>query len=191
LSTADVVLDIGCGTGYLLRQIADSYPGVTGIGIDIAPGMVEEARAKAAAAGSRNLTFVQSDWEHPTREVKALLARQPIAWAICSSAFHYFKRPASATRAIYEVLQPGGTLLILERCGERSALTVVWHYLHQYVLRDGVRFYSSAEIVRLVAAAGFGDVDVLSRLQKMLWRRKLYTSLALVRGIRAPGLDPA
>jgi hypothetical protein len=68
---------------------------------------------------------------------------------------------------------------------------VLWHHLHQYVLRDGVRFYSSAEIVRLVAAAGFGDVDVLSRLQKMFWRRKLYTSLALVRGIRAPGLDPA
>ena len=189
LSTADVVLDIGCGTGYLLRQIVNAYPGVDGIGIDIAPCMVEVARAKAAAAGSPNLTFVQSDWESPTRELKALLAGQPITCAVCSSALHYFKAPLRATRAIHDVLGPRGTLLILERARDVSALTVLWGYLHQYVMRDHVRFYSSAEIVRFVAAAGFGDVEVIARLQKMLWHRKFYTSLALIRGIKEPGLD--
>jgi SAM-dependent methyltransferase len=37
IEPADVVLDVGCGTGYLLRQIARAWPGVIGIGVDIAP----------------------------------------------------------------------------------------------------------------------------------------------------------
>ena len=43
------VLDIGCGTGYLLRQLARQYPQATELaGIDPAPSMIE------AAAGRHN-----------------------------------------------------------------------------------------------------------------------------------------
>lgn len=74
--------------------------------------------------------------------------------------------------------------MILERARERSLLTLLWHYLHLFLLRDNVRFYSSAEIVRIVEEAGFRDVRVVSRLRRILWKNKLYTSLALVRGTK-------
>ncbi|HXW78098.1 MAG TPA: class I SAM-dependent methyltransferase [Acidimicrobiales bacterium] len=45
---AETVLDVGCGTGYLLRQMAARLPEATRLeGVDPAPTMVEVARASA------------------------------------------------------------------------------------------------------------------------------------------------
>ena len=51
------VLEIGCGVGRLARVIAPRVRGYTGI--DIAPGMIEEARARCAELG--NTRFVLAD----------------------------------------------------------------------------------------------------------------------------------
>ena len=46
------VLDVGCGTGYLLRRLADRCPDAAELtGVDRAPAMI--AAARAAAAGDR------------------------------------------------------------------------------------------------------------------------------------------
>jgi hypothetical protein len=42
------ILDVGCGTGYLLRQLAARCPQAELAGIDPAPAMIEAARAAAA-----------------------------------------------------------------------------------------------------------------------------------------------
>jgi hypothetical protein len=47
-----------------------------------------------------------------------------------------------------------------------------------------VHFSSSTEIVGMLEQAGFQDVRVIARLRRVLWRNKLYTSLALIRGTR-------
>ena len=53
------VLDIGCGKGYLLRLWAERY-GATGVGIDVNPVSIREAREKAEAAGlSDSLEFLE------------------------------------------------------------------------------------------------------------------------------------
>jgi ubiquinone/menaquinone biosynthesis C-methylase UbiE len=184
LTPEDIVLDVGCGTGYLLRQIARACPGVVGIGVDMAPKMIEVAHARAAEEGLSSLTFVAADWEQPSNEATSLIGRRPVACAVCVSAFHYFRRPVSALRAIHDVLRPGGQLLILDRERERSLLTVLWQYAHRFLLRDNVQFSSSTEIARMLEEAGFQDVRVLARLRKVLWKNKLYTSLALIRGTR-------
>jgi len=186
LAPEDVVLDVGCGTGYLLREIVKACPGVFGIGVDIAPRMIEVARARAAEQGLSHVTFVAADWEEQSDEVTSLISRRPVACAVCVSAFHYFRTPVRALRAIHDVLRPGGQLLVLDRARERSLLTVVWQYVHRFVLRDNVQFSSSTEIAGMLEQAGFEDVRVLHRLRKVLWKRKLYTSLVLIRGAR-PG----
>jgi SAM-dependent methyltransferase len=61
LSSNDVVYDLGCGDGRLVIEAARQY-GVRGVGIDIDPVRVAEARANAERAGVRELTtFVEAD----------------------------------------------------------------------------------------------------------------------------------
>ena len=41
------VLDVGCGTGFAVRKLASLIPEGKACGIDISPGMVEQARSGA------------------------------------------------------------------------------------------------------------------------------------------------
>src|SRR5215216_2103855 len=49
------VLDVGCGTGALLRKAAERFPGAELVGVDPAAGMVEAA--KKAWRGDRPARF--------------------------------------------------------------------------------------------------------------------------------------
>lgn len=60
LAGCDTVLDLGCGVGNLLIPLASRLQ--HGWGVDYSPGMLEEARKKAAAWGAQNLTWVEADW---------------------------------------------------------------------------------------------------------------------------------
>jgi len=47
------VLDLGCGTGSLVRRLADALPDASIVGIDISPANIEAARRANAGAGGR------------------------------------------------------------------------------------------------------------------------------------------
>src|SRR5580700_5015538 len=52
-SAPERVLDVGCGSGYLLRLLAGRCPGTAGLaGIDAAPGMIKVAAASAGRLAS-------------------------------------------------------------------------------------------------------------------------------------------
>jgi hypothetical protein len=97
----------------------------------------------------------------------------------------------SALRAIHDLLRPGGQLLILDRARERSLLTVLWQYAHRFLIP---RQRALQQHDRDRGHAGAGRVRerrVLARLKKVLWKNKLYTSLALIRGTRPDATGPA
>lgn len=57
----DVVYDLGCGDGRIVIAAAKQY-GARGVGIDLDPARIREARANAKAAGVENLvTFAVAD----------------------------------------------------------------------------------------------------------------------------------
>lgn len=185
LQSGELVLDIGCGTGYLLREIVRRFPGVCGVGLDLTPAMIEEARKKAASEGLSALQFGCADWEDAGFDVDAFLeARRPNC-VVCANAFHYFSSPQAALEKMRSVLVPGGRAWVWERAREGSALTAVWGCLHRYVIRDHVRFYRTEVLLEMMRNAGFEQVRTELSLRKFLWRGKVYTSAALISGVRA------
>jgi hypothetical protein len=68
------------------------------------------------------------------------------------------------------------------RARERSFLTDFWQYVHRYLLRDSVHFSGSAGIASMLEQAGCQDVRVVVQLRRVLWKNKLYISLAVIRG---------
>ncbi|HSH41438.1 MAG TPA: class I SAM-dependent methyltransferase [Arenicellales bacterium] len=172
------VLDVGCGTGYLLRSYLARSPGARGVGIDIAGAMVEQAAALAAADGVNNVKFIKADWE--TLE-PGELDEFEFRLAFCTSAFHYFSAPQQAAEKLCRMLDTGGTLYLIERNKSNSPLTLLWGWLHRHWIKDNVEFYSLAEVVDCFRTAGFADVAVVRTVNRLLWKNKLYTSVALIK----------
>lgn len=61
LQGARRVLDLGCGPGTQLVQLAELCPDVEFTGVDLSESMLGEARRYAAERGVRNVTFVRGD----------------------------------------------------------------------------------------------------------------------------------
>ncbi|MDT0343584.1 class I SAM-dependent methyltransferase [Streptomyces litchfieldiae] len=122
------VLDVGCGTGSLSALLAAAGHRVTGV--DLAPRMVELARAKLTAAGLAGRFLVGDAAAPPTgdRRFDVLLSRH-LVWTLPD--------PRAALREWTGRLRPGGILILVEgrwREAGRSAAPYVagaealpWH----------------------------------------------------------------
>jgi ubiquinone/menaquinone biosynthesis C-methylase UbiE len=104
----DLVVDVGCGTGYLTRIMAGSVaPGGSAVGVDASPEMTAYAR--------RITTLQNCSFSEGTAEaLDAADGSQDIV--VTSLMIHHLPeamRP-QAIREMYRVLRPGGRLLVAE-----------------------------------------------------------------------------
>lgn len=99
------VLDVGCGTGSLSLLLAQAGHRVTGV--DLAPRMIEQARAKLTAAGLASRFLVGDAATPPTgnEHFDMVLARH-LVWTLPD--------PEGALREWVARLRPGGRLLLIE-----------------------------------------------------------------------------
>lgn len=174
------VLDVGCGTGYLLRSFLARNPGARGAGVDIAANMVDRAAELARRDAIDSAQFIQADWE--TFDIQEL-HDYAFRLAFCANAFHYFSAPGRAAEKLCRVLADGGTLYVLERNKSNSPLTLLWGWLHRHWIKDNVEFYTLDQLTSCFKDAGFGDVTVVRTVNRLLWKNKLYTSVALLKCI--------
>ncbi|WP_049569442.1 class I SAM-dependent methyltransferase [Nonomuraea sp. SBT364] len=104
------VLDVGCGTGSLSSLLAAAGHRVTGV--DLAPRMIERARAKLAGAGLTGRFLVGDATAPPTGDERFDLV-------LCRHLLWTLPDPHAALRAWVARLRPGGRLLLIEgRWGE-------------------------------------------------------------------------
>jgi ubiquinone/menaquinone biosynthesis C-methylase UbiE len=100
------VLDLGCGTGINLLEAAGALGPCRRLhGIDLAAGMINEARRKAATAGIP-ATFEVGDAENLALEDGSF------DLVICNSVYHWFSDRSRAVAEMNRVLRPGGQVLI-------------------------------------------------------------------------------
>ena len=177
----EVILDVACGTGWLLRTLLRQNPGVRGVGLELSPRMVEVARERARSEGIRGVTFAVADWVDVDPEaLRRKLRLDALQTVCCVSAFHYFPDPFAAVEKVFRILSPSGRFLLLDRAREGSPGTVLWDAVHRLVLRDATKFYRTSELVSLLQTAGFERVKVVRAIRKLFWKGKITTSLALV-----------
>jgi len=91
------VLDVGCGTGRLLRKVAARWPTARIIGVDAAPGMVEVAKS-LAPSGEFHQGFAES----------LPLPDASVDLAFSSISLHHWRDASSGMREMARVLRPEG-----------------------------------------------------------------------------------
>ena len=91
------ILDAGCGSGSMAREIAKAAPGSIVVGIDLRDKYVDYARRRAEAEGLRNLTLKRVTSENcPLRTARStsfgrstFCNGSPIRCALCTSLHAY------------------------------------------------------------------------------------------------------
>ena len=93
------VIDLGCGTGELTRQLADKLPKSDVTGLDSSPQMLE----KAASFSSPNLHFTQGDQSQLIGEWDLIFSNAALQWT---------ENHAELIPSLYKKLTPGGQLAV-------------------------------------------------------------------------------
>jgi ubiquinone/menaquinone biosynthesis C-methylase UbiE len=97
------ILDIGCGTGRLLRKLHDQWPAAALVGIDTSEGMVTRARRLTP-----NATIYQASAEHIPLEDAS------INMATSTMSFHHWTEQSLGVQEIYRVLSRGGLFILAD-----------------------------------------------------------------------------
>lgn len=113
------LLDLGCGTGDTLREIAPAFPNAELIGIDANKQSLERARAIATPD---NVTYVEGMFEDA-----ASLGEFDVV--VCSEVFEHVSDPAGLLRVAADVLKPGGHISFSTPSGwmwRRPGISTAW-----------------------------------------------------------------
>jgi trans-aconitate 2-methyltransferase len=116
------ILDLGCGTGHLTQEIAQS--GAEVVGIDASPEMVQQARRNYPAvcfeaADARDFSFAE-----------------PFDAVFSNAVLHWVKPPEPAVACIARALKPGGR--IVAELGGRGNIRRVVDGLYSALANFGI-----------------------------------------------------
>jgi ubiquinone/menaquinone biosynthesis C-methylase UbiE len=137
------VLDVGCGTGYVLRQFAARLPSAGEfLGVDPAPKMIDVARA---ASSDERLNFMRGTAE--------LLPAGESAYdlVVSTTSFDHWTDQAAGIRECARALAPGGTLVLTDQFSNLLWPTMLGS-------RRG-KARTRSRVTRLITAAGLRDAQ--------------------------------
>jgi SAM-dependent methyltransferase len=159
------VVDVGCGAGETTMELARRVrPGKEVVGLDISPGLLEHARARAKAADLEYIAFTEADAS------EAVAPPAPYDLMFSRFGVMFFDDPAAAFTNLYGWLRPGGRLTFA--CwGPRKENT--WVMLPMGIARNHFEvprvdprtpgpfaFEEPEYIAEFLMAAGFDEVGI-------------------------------
>jgi ubiquinone/menaquinone biosynthesis C-methylase UbiE len=102
------VVDVGCGPGYLLSDLARRFSNGRIIGLDISDGMLRRAKNNWPVEDLQNLVLLRGD-------VHGLpLLDSSVDFIVSSLSLHHWSNRNRAFKEIKRVLKPGGGFLIMD-----------------------------------------------------------------------------
>jgi ubiquinone/menaquinone biosynthesis C-methylase UbiE len=100
------VLDLGCGTGKLLDRLADRFPDLQGIGVDLSRQMLRQARI--ANRHHRRLIFVGGN------AVDLPCGIEQFDAVFNTISFLHYQQPDRVLAEVRRVLKPGGKFYLVD-----------------------------------------------------------------------------
>ena len=169
LAAGIAVLDVGCGRGNAVREMARHYPHSDFTGYDLSQEAIAFARAAAAEAGLENVRFDMKDTTY-LDEVRAY------DLITAFDAIHDQGFPARVLDNIHTALKPDGLFLMqdiaasshVHKNGEHPLAPFLYtistmHCMTVSLAQGGAglgTMWGRETAQRMLAEAGFGDVEV-------------------------------
>ena len=160
VAAGEHVLDVGCGEGWFAAELARA--GASVVGLDVAEEPLRRARQaemQRSPSGGQpglDLRLIDADQPWPLQD-----ASFDVVWA--GETIEHVADTAGWLSEARRVLKPGGRLLL--STPDHGRLSVLWLALsrrafeaHFDPLADHLRFYTRANLTRLLGEFGFRDV---------------------------------
>lgn len=129
----DIVLDLGCGDGFLTRMIKDIVKNGYVLGIDASEGMI----SKAKEYQTENLEFIQLDINDINFEDKFTVI-------ISNATLHWVKDHNKLLRNCYRALKKGG-ILRFNFAGEGNCLNLIGVVKKQIQKKEYISYFKNFE----------------------------------------------
>jgi ubiquinone/menaquinone biosynthesis C-methylase UbiE len=149
LNKTDLLLDVGCGTGWGVMRAAERLFEGRACGVDLSPAMIAQARKTANELP--NVEFQVADAELLPYDDAFFNA------VMCTHSFHHYSDPVRALSEIYRVTKPGGRLVILDSNRDRCAWVWCWDHILRVFEKSHVRYYTEGELLGLFDRAGYSN----------------------------------
>lgn len=133
-------LDLGCGTGEMLKLILQEDAGKELYGIDLSEKMLHVAKSKLPEqvklllGDSEALPFSDNTFDV----------------VYCNDSFHHYPSPMNVLREVQRVLKPGGTFLMGD-CWQPLVGRIIMNFYMRHSKEGDVKIYSEAEIVSMLS----------------------------------------
>jgi ubiquinone/menaquinone biosynthesis C-methylase UbiE len=144
------VLEIGCGTGYLLNALKPAR----GVGIDISPGMIATAKENY-----NHLEFYPMDAEN-------LQLQETFDFIIISDTLGYFEDIQRAFKELAKVTHPGTRIIITFHSFLWQPLLKVAEWLHLKMPQPHLNWLNKPDIINLLELEGF---DIIKQGRRFLF----------------------
>ncbi|MBA7639640.1 2-methoxy-6-polyprenyl-1,4-benzoquinol methylase [subsurface metagenome] len=163
----DSLLDVGCGSGNLIIQVAKKYPSLDLIGVDLSSEILELAKKKAVENNLNDkIVFKIGSVESlpfPDKSVDFILS---------TLSLHHWEDPKQAFEEIFRVLTDGGVLLIFDfRRDARKFFYGLLKFATKVVVPKALKKinepsgslkagYVFSEISQIISQTSFSNVDI-------------------------------
>jgi ubiquinone/menaquinone biosynthesis C-methylase UbiE len=147
---APTVLDVGCGPGRVGEAVLEAGA-ATYVGVDFSPQMLRLARARLA--GRESVQFIESDFFD-------LRLPEKFDVVLALGLFDYLDEPG---RAAFWMRECCGETLVATFSRRDRIKTPIRRVHYELVHRCPIYFYVESEAEELLRAAGFEQVEFLSR----------------------------
>jgi ubiquinone/menaquinone biosynthesis C-methylase UbiE len=163
------VLDIACGSGWAMIELAAAYPNSRFNGYDVSDDAIRAARAEARRRGAGNVRF-------EVRDVAEPFEHDAYDMITAFDAIHDQAKPDRVLANIRAALRPGGTYLMQDILASSHVHQNVGHPLGPFIYAVSCMHCMSVSLanggpglgaawgkekaLEMLAAAGFEDVQV-------------------------------
>ena len=152
------VLDVGCGTGELLRRLRAKHPDAVLAGLDPVDEMLAVARDKLSGREDLRTGYADSlPWSAGSFDV-----------VVSCNMFHYITHPVEAIGEMERVLRPGGQIVITDWCDDYLACRLCSLYL-RLTSRAHFKTYRQSECAALLEQTGHARATVERYKISWLW----------------------